>query len=133
MLPMVACRAAEDLRDGLARRRAEVYAAQFPRWEFENTRAFARLRDEDFAGAAESALASIRLGQARGIDGFAPEWAILSLVATREGRMDEARTWLERAEAALGSPTWRHDPEARSIVDETRQALVSPRGPASLP
>ena len=107
----------------LSRQRAEDYAERFPRWEFENTRAFARLRDEDFEGAASSARESIRLGELRGIEGFPAEWAILSLVASHERRQEEALSLLRQAESALALPRWRHDGEARSIVDEAAQML----------
>ncbi|HRE90297.1 MAG TPA: hypothetical protein PK095_14280, partial [Myxococcota bacterium] len=114
----------------LARARAEHYATRWPRWEFENTRAFARLRDGDPSGAAASARASMALGERSGVKAFPAERAILSLVACGAGELEAARAHLQQADAELLLPEWRHDAEARSIVDEARQ-MTAGRGCAA--
>ena len=107
----------------LGRARAEHYADAWPIWEFENTRAFARLRDGDVIGAAASAKRSIELGTQRGIGSFPAEHAIIALAEAEAGRRDEAEAWLATARGETELPQWRNDSEARSLVDEVGQRL----------
>jgi serine/threonine protein kinase/WD40 repeat protein len=107
----------------LARARAEHYAEGWPIWEFENTRAFARLRDGDLVGAVSSARRSIELGTQRGIGSFPAEHAIIALGEAHAGRRDEAEALLMTARRETELPMWRDDSEARSLVDEVGQKL----------
>ncbi|MCC6622603.1 MAG: protein kinase [Deltaproteobacteria bacterium] len=105
-----------------ARRVAEICADGWPRWEFENTRALARLRDGDLVGAIASAERSMALGVERGVADLPTEWAVIALARVGLGARDEAIAALDKAERALTRPPWDADGEARSIVDEARRA-----------
>jgi len=106
-----------------ARRVAELCADGWPRWEFENTRALARLRDGDATGAIASAERSMALGRERGVEAAPTEWAVVAMARAQLGEREAGRSALAEATRALEQPPWNDDGEARAIVDEARRAL----------
>ncbi|MFO0750595.1 MAG: protein kinase [Myxococcota bacterium] len=107
----------------LARQRAELCADRWPRWEFENTRALARYRDGDAAGALSAAEKSLALAHQNGIAASPSDWAIQALAHAALGARDAAQADLDRASRDAETDAWRDDAEVRAMVEEVRGVL----------
>ena len=108
-----------------ARAQAEVAADHAPIWQFENTRALARLRDGDPEGALVSVQRSVELQAEVGLTTHPTDWATAAMALHRLGRADEARAMLERALADSEELPWKGDGEVGVLVHEARD-LVDP-------
>jgi serine/threonine protein kinase/WD40 repeat protein len=117
----------------LARLKAEVAASGWPIWQFENTRALARLRAGDFVGALASVDRSVALQRAQGLDTHPSDWAIAALAAHGLNRDAETQRYLALSEREAATPQWRGDAEVWQLVDEARQRASGLSGPRRRP
>jgi serine/threonine protein kinase/WD40 repeat protein len=107
-----------------ARAQSEVAAGGWPIWQFENTRALARLRDGDLEGALASVERGIELQRQAGFTTHPSDWATAAMALVGLGRKDEARAMLARALVEAETPPWRGDSEVASIVGEARTMVA---------
>jgi len=111
-----------------ARAQSEVAAGGWPIWQFENTRALARLRDGDPRGALASVEHGVELQRQAGLTTHPSDWATAAMALARLGRDVEATDMLVRALAEMEIPPWRGDSEVASIVGEARTLVTRTRG-----
>jgi WD40 repeat protein len=107
----------------LARRRADFVADGWRVWQFENTRALARYRDEDYEGAIASAERSIALQREVGGMSFPIDRAVIAMSHWKLGRERQAREVFAEARADAEALPWRFEGEVVSLITEA-EALI---------